>query len=102
MTLYAKYATIAVPTITTQPIGADCALGDFPTALKIVAEKPLGDSGTLYYRWHSNTTKSTVGATPLGETAPAYTPPTYSVSAITYYYCVITNINGTVTSPKNK
>ncbi|MDR1950821.1 MAG: hypothetical protein LBP96_01165 [Bacteroidales bacterium] len=52
---------------------------------------------SLSYQWYSNTTKSTVGAKPVGSNSPSYTPPSIIVSQL-YYFVVVTNACGTDTS----
>ena len=50
------------------------------------------------YQWYRNTTNSTEGATPIdGATTASYSVPT-TAQGTTYYYCVATNEQGTVTS----
>lgn len=50
------------------------------------------------YKWYRNTTNSTAGATPIEDaTTASYSVPT-TEQDITYYYCVATNSQGSVTS----
>ena len=83
------------PSITTQPVGAKYAPNATATALSVVA---TASAGTLSYQWYSNTTESTEGATAIsGATSAEYTPST-ATEGTTYYYCVVTDGNGSVTS----
>ena len=83
------------PSITTQPVGAKYAPNAVATALSVVA---TASAGTLSYQWYSNTTESTEGATAIsGATSAEYTPST-ATEGTTYYYCVVTDGNGSVTS----
>lgn len=85
----------SLPVITTQPVGATYAPDATATALSIVA---TASAGTLSYQWYSNTTESTEGATAIsGATSAEYTPST-TTEGTTYYYCVVTDTNGSVTS----
>lgn len=50
------------------------------------------------YKWYRNTTNSTAGATPIEDaTTASYSVPT-TEQDITYYYCVATNLQSSVTS----
>lgn len=50
------------------------------------------------YKWYSNTTNSTAGATPIDDATEAtYSVPT-TAQGTTYYYCVATNAAGSATS----
>lgn len=84
-----------LPVITTQPVGANYTPNATATALSIAA---TASAGTLSYQWYSNTTESTEGATAIsGATSEEYTPSTDS-EGTTYYYCVVTDANGSTTS----
>lgn len=83
------------PTITTQPVGAKYAPGATAVALSVVA---TASAGTLSYQWYGNTTESTEGATAIsGATSAEYTPST-ATEGTTYYYCTVTDGNGSVNS----
>ena len=85
---------VAAPTITVQPVSASYATGTAATALSVTAT----GTGTLHYQWYSNTSATTEGATSLtGETSSTYTPSTAS-EGTTYYYCAVTDDNGTTNS----
>ena len=85
----------AGPSITTQPVSASYVTGAAATALSVEAS---ASSGELSYQWYSNTSETTEGATALsGETNATYTPNTAS-SGKTYYFCAVTDANGTVNS----
>lgn len=51
----------------------------------------------LSYQWYSNTTKSTIGGTPVGTNSPSYTPSPFAAGKL-YYYVVVTNAYGKDTS----
>ena len=56
--------------------------------------------GALSYQWYSNTTNSSIGGTIIaGATSTAYNCTASSIANTTvYYYCVVTNTNGSHTS----
>lgn len=84
-----------IPEITTQPVSASYKQNASATALSVVA---TASSGTLTYQWYSNTTATTEGAVELdGQTSATYTPSTATLGK-TYYYCAVTDNNGTVNS----
>ncbi|MEI3791241.1 MULTISPECIES: GEVED domain-containing protein [unclassified Chryseobacterium] len=57
-------------------------------------------TGTLTYQWYSNATNSNVGGTMIaGATSESYTPPASSVPVTNYYYVIVTDSNGSRTSP---
>ena len=83
------------PTITDQPVGATYQVGATPAALSVTAEASAGD---LAYQWY--TCEDAEGTNPEAiatATASTYTPSTESTGT-TYYYVVITDDNGSVTS----
>lgn len=81
------------PTINTQPVSASYAKDAMATALSVTA---TASAGSLTYQWYSNTTESTEGATKIdGATSSTYTPST-AAAGTTYYYCAVTDGNGTV------
>lgn len=82
------------PTISTDPVDANYVVGASATALTVEATASAGD---LHYKWYSNTTESTEGASIVGTDAASYTPSTTSAGT-TYYYCVVTDGNGSATS----
>jgi gliding motility-associated-like protein len=90
----------ALPTISTQPIATQnlCVGATISSALTV---SPSGGTGTLTYQWYSNTTNSTIGATPVGTNSANYTPPVFSTVG-TFYFYVEVSLNGsgcgTVTS----
>ena len=85
----------AGPTINAQPLSAGYSKGASATALSISATASEG-GGALSYKWYSNSTKSSEGATQVATTA-TYTPSTSAIGT-TYYYCDVTDANGTKTS----
>lgn len=87
--------TVSEPYIefTTQPTGAQYYKGETATALSVEATTNI--SGAISYKWYSNGTESTNGATEKG-TGTSYTPSTES-AGITYYYCVASVENGSET-----
>lgn len=83
------------PVITTQPVGAKYAPNATATAMSVVA---TASAGNLSYQWYSNSTASTEGAASIsGATNAEYTPSTAN-EGTTYYYCVVTDANGSATS----
>ena len=97
-----KYTVAAAtnkPTITTQPVGATYQVDATPAALTVEA---TASAGELSYTWYSNTTGT---ADPNSDTAVDAGSATLSAANIstasvgtTYYYVVITDGNGSVTS----
>ncbi len=85
----------AGPKINTQPSSAAYATGSSANALSVDATLSEG-GGSLSYIWYKNTTKSTEGATSVATTS-TFTPPTSNIG-VTYYYCAVTDNNGTVNS----
>lgn len=86
--------------IITQPVSAEYAKDETPTALSVVAE---ATAGTLSYQWYSNTTGVAAPATdsPIsGATAATLPAANISTAAAgtTYYYVVVTDGNGATTS----
>ena len=76
-------------TITTQPQDVTVTEGEISETLSIVAS---AGSKTLIYQWYENTTKSTVGGTPVsGATSATFTIPTTltEIGGPYYYYCVV-------------
>lgn len=82
------------PTIDAQPISAQYFQNDDADALSVEVTGYPAPS----YQWYSNTSASNEGGTLLsGETNSTYTPSTTEIGT-SYYYCVVTNSAGTVTS----
>ena len=81
------------PTISVDPESATYGVNDVATALSVTATASDGD---LSYEWYSNSSESTAGATKVAETE-TYTPST-SDAGTTYYYCIVTDANGSATS----
>lgn len=85
----------AAPTITAQPQGAAYVTGSTATDLSVTATASAGD---LSYQWYSNTTATNTGGTLIsGATDPSYAPST-DVAGTFYYYCVVTDDNGSTPS----
>lgn len=83
------------PTITTQPVGATYQVDGEASALSVVATASAGD---LAYQWY--TCEDAEGTNPEAiatATASTYTPSTESTGT-TYYYVVVSDDNGSVTS----
>ena len=90
-----REAPTNAPFITTQPASATYKTGETATALTVEA---TASAGELSYQWFCNTTESEEGATAIeGATTYSYVPSTTD-AGITYYYCVVTDDNGTATS----
>jgi len=72
------------PVITSQPVGSTVCVGGNPAQLSVSYSN---GAGIPSYQWYSNTSNSTVGATPIsGANNNTFTPP--SVTAGTLYYFV--------------
>ena len=68
-----------------------CFLGD---AVTVSVEASVGDGGSLSYQWYYNGALNTTTGSPIeGATEPVYRPDT-SNPGTSYYYCVVTNVNG--------
>lgn len=81
----------AAPIITTQPVGADYAVGDPIAPLSVGA---TASSGTLSYQWYSCSDAEKTGASEIaGATGASYTP-----TAAGFYYVVVTDDKGFVES----
>ena len=81
----------STPTISADPEGATYGVGDAATALSVTAA-PHTSGKTLSYKWYSNSSESTEGATQVGADE-TYTPSTSSAGT-TYYYCVVSEQDG--------
>ena len=92
----------AGPTITSQTMAdanyVEGTAAEDVTALSVSAT----GTGTLYYQWFSNTTKSTEGAVSVQAKSSESGANTYKPSAASagtkYYYCAVTDDNGTANS----
>ncbi|WP_051929454.1 PKD domain-containing protein [Flavobacterium sp. 83] len=87
-------------TINTQPTATQnlCVGGSIPLPLSVTA---TGGTGTLTYQWYSNTTNSTIGATPVGTNSSTYALPVFNAIGTFYYYAIVSangNGCGTATS----
>ena len=91
----AKLTVNSALTINTQPVAntPNYCKGAAATALQVAA---TGD-GTLSYQWYKNTVSSTTGGTAVGSNQNSYTPIT-TATGTTYYYVVVRNNCGVVTS----
>ncbi|MBO5316586.1 MAG: leucine-rich repeat protein [Clostridia bacterium] len=79
-----------IPTISTQPVGADYTMIDTAEALSVTATNN-DDGGTLSYQWYSDTDGDAIGGTAITDaTGTTYTPPIDVIGTV-YYYCVVTN-----------
>lgn len=83
------------PEIETQPKGGVYVLGETAKTLNINA---TASAGELSYQWYSNSSKSTAGSVAIpGETGTSFTPSIASIGT-TYYYCKVTDSNGSKNS----
>lgn len=85
------------PTITTDPVSANYAVGDNATNLSVAA---TASSGSLSYQWYSNTANSTTAPAPTALancTTATYKPSTASAGT-TYYFCKVTDSKGSTNS----
>ena len=79
-----------IPTISTQPVGADYTMIDTAEALSVTATNN-DDGGTLSYQWYSDTDGDAIGGIAITDaTGTTYTPPKDVIGTV-YYYCVVTN-----------
>ncbi len=90
-------AAIAVPTISTQPVGAVLSEGE-TTTLAVTATPAAVDGGTqLHYQWYRNDTNSNANGTKIaGAQSATYVPDTISGSK--YYYVGVWSSDGTTNS----
>lgn len=88
---------IAVPTISTQPVGAVLSEGE-TTTLSVSAATAATDGGTqLCYQWYRNDTNSNANGTKIsGAQSATYVPDTISGSK--YYYVGVWSSDGTTNS----
>ncbi|MCR5152133.1 MAG: chitobiase/beta-hexosaminidase C-terminal domain-containing protein [Prevotella sp.] len=94
-------APASAPTITQQPI-VNNNLKNYTLAYGMQNVTPsaitLEATDASSYQWYSNTTDSNTGGTLInGAESATYTPPT-TATGTTYYYCVVTNGAGSITS----
>lgn len=86
------------PIISAQPVGANYVMGTSATPLTVTAS----GTGTLFYQWFSNSSATTEGATSVkaksSESGANSFTPTTTESGDTYYYCAVTDNNGTTNS----
>lgn len=87
------FSVVGVPTISVQPAsGLQAACINTPfLALSITA------TDAVSYQWYQTDTPTTTGGTPVGTDSDSYLPPSNTVGT-NYYYCVVTNADGSVTS----
>lgn len=90
----AEVIVVDDPIITTQPLVSQTVCQNSPaTVLTVVVSGGVG--ATYNYQWFSSTSNNTNSGTIItGETNNTFTPPT-NTAGTTYYYCVITQTNGT-------
>lgn len=80
------------PKITSKLTSQTVTVGD-----SVVLTIEVTGSGTLSYQWYSNTKGSTKGAAAISGATGASLTVTPTKAGITYYYCVVTNTDNTVT-----
>lgn len=79
------------PVITVQPGDIQLRRGEETVGLKVVAYS--NDGGSLSYQWYSAETDENSGGTAVeGATQSIYVPEV-SADGVSYYYCVVTNTN---------
>ena len=84
--------------VTTQPVGATYDVNAVSVTPLNVVVSATGISSEISYQWYSNTTNSTENGTPIeGATSASYTP-SVANAGTTYYYCVATAGDKSVTS----
>lgn len=90
-------ANAEVPLIISQPEDIIVQVGAV-AVLEVDAAEAA--KGTLSYQWYRNTVDSNTGGTLIdGANLPVYTAPTEQ-EGITWYYCIVTNTDSTVTGNK--
>ena len=95
---YTPPVDAAAPIITDQPIGAIYDKNAPAAALSVAAS--VTDGGTLSYQWYYNLSNNTTSGSMIGgATGSSYTPDVSSAGTV-YYYCVVTNTNGSATGNK--
>ena len=95
---YTPPVDAAAPIITGQPIGAIYDKNEPAAALSVTAG--VTDGGTLSYQWYYNLSNNTTSGSMIGGAiGSSYTPDVSSVGTV-YYYCVVTNTNGSATGNK--
>ena len=97
-----RAALTTAPTITTQPVSATYESGNTPAALTVAATASVGE---LSYQWYSNTDGDVTGKEEdkiAGATAATLAAANISTAStgITYYYCIVTDGNGSSISNK--
>lgn len=84
-----------LPVITQNPV--DAAYNSNESAAELTVAAEIKDEGVLNYQWYQNTKKSALSGTMIpGAINKSYTPDT-SKTGITYYYCIVTNVNESAT-----
>jgi|GEM_PF-3510343 len=85
------------PTITLQPLGTTAIYVGNTYNMTIAVSDLV--TGELSYQWYSNTKNTDKGKAIKGATATTYTVPT-TKAGTTYYYCIVTNTDDTMTGQK--
>ena len=95
---FTRTTNAQMPNITAHPQSATYNQNATVATLSVTAS--VTDSGTLTYRWYSNTTNSNTNGTSItGATSRTYTPTTETVGT-KYYYVEVTNTNNSVNGTK--
>lgn len=82
----------SAPIITTQPVSASYTKNDVATALSV--EATSSDANEVSYQWYSCTNDEGANASTIsGETSATFTPST-ATGGVFYYFCRITDSNG--------
>lgn len=82
------------PTISSNPAEATVDAGGTAT-LSVAASV---NTGTLSYKWYSNTSNSNAGGTAISSAIGSSYAPSTAIGGTTYYYCEVTNTFGTATA----
>lgn len=93
--LYLDLEEPTLPTITTQPVGAEYNFGATATAMTVAA---TASSGSLSYQWYTCTSTGENEASISEATSSSYTPPTNASVGTVYYKVKVTDTNGSVYS----
>ena len=86
------------PIIMESPSSTTYKIGDTPSVMNVTARIPDGSAGELSYQWYSGPSEDEMTAIE-GATKSSYQPD-ISVLGVTYYYCLVTNTDSSVTGEK--
>ena len=92
-----KFVAANIANIHIKPGGLEAQTTVVGTAFSSLSILALGTG--LSYQWYSNTSASNTGGSLIsGATSSSYLPPSATIG-VKYYYCVVSNVGGSATSP---